>query len=96
MPKEKAIAEAFRAAAHVANVIEVNEAKWQCMDGQCMDGLRRSELGAWRRLLFEAGIEHDKLPEVPFLNPDHKAAFDARCQAHREEREAQKRTAEAL
>lgn len=91
MPKEKAIAEAYRAAAHVFNVIQINEEKWQCMDG-----LRRSELGAWRRLLFEAGIEHDKLPEVPFLNPDHKAAFDARCQAWRDERKARKRTVEAL
>ena len=70
MTIECAISLAMKRAAKVQAIIEKNEASWKSMDKT-----HRDELGMLRCLMAFAGIERDKLPEVPFLEPEHLEAF---------------------
>lgn len=46
-----------------------------------MTAFFRSELGAIRRLMYDVGMPKDKLPEVPYLEPEHLENYKARVQA---------------
>lgn len=81
MPLEAAIDIAFKRAAQLGRKIESIE-----RNTHCMDGFSRSELGMLRRFLFESGVTHDQLPEVPFLEPDRLAKYQQNRNAARERR----------
>lgn len=83
MPVEAAVSIGFKTCKKIIHFIETNEEKWQEMDGR-----HRSELGAWRCLLFTAGVPKDQLPEVPFLDPAHLQTFKARQAEAKAKREA--------
>ena len=85
MPLESAIDLSFGLAANLYERIEKNEARWECMDGK-----RRSQIGALRALLMHAGVPHDALPETPYLEPAHLEAYRNRQELYR----AQKADAE--
>lgn len=81
MSIEAAIEIGFRRCDALARKIEAIE-----RNKQAMDGFDRRELGAWRRLLNHAGVAHDQLPEVPFLEPAHLEAYKKNREAARERR----------
>lgn len=83
MPIEAAISIAFKRANQLGRKIESIE-----RNTRCMDGLSRSELGMLRRFLFESGLTHDQLPEVPFLDPEHLKKFQENRDEARERRRA--------
>lgn len=70
MTIECAISLAMKRAAKVQAIIGKNEALWESMDK-----MHRDELGMLRCFMAFAGVERDKLPEVPFLEPEHLEAF---------------------
>jgi len=74
MPSNSAIAIGVKRCLKLYNLIET----WE-RQNLIMDALHRNEMGAWRRLMFEAGMEHHQLPEMPFLDPDHLEAYKVRC-----------------
>lgn len=82
MPIETAIDIAFKRANQLGRKIEAIE-----RNTKCMDGFSRSELGMLRRFLFDAGVSHDQLPEVPFVYPEHLKKF----QENRDEARARRR-----
>ena len=81
MPIEAAIDIAFKRANQLGRKVEAIE-----RNTRCMDGFSRSELGMLRRFLFEVGVSHDQLPEVPFLDPEHLKKFQENRDAARERR----------
>ena len=78
MPIESAVPILMRLAARLYERIEANEQKWQCMDGR-----KRSEIGAIRAVLDHAGVPKESLPETPFLEPEHLATYKRRQEAYR-------------
>lgn len=70
---ESAVDNAFKMADHIIGVIEANERRWQSMDG-----VRRRDLATLRALMNHAGVPHESLPEMPFLEPAHLEAAKAR------------------
>ena len=82
MPIEVAIDIAFKRANQLGRKIEAIE-----RNTRCMDGFSRSELGMLRRFLFDAGVSHDQLPDVPFVDPEHLKKF----QENRDEARARRR-----
>jgi hypothetical protein len=64
MPLDRAVREAFKRCERLVYEIE----KQELATGK-LDWKRRCEMGAWRQLLLTAGLEKDKLPETPFLDP---------------------------
>lgn len=74
MPPNSAIAIGVKRCAKLYSLIEA----WEKAN-QIMDALHRNEMGAWRRLMFEGGMEHHQLPEMPFLDPAHLEAYKVRC-----------------
>ena len=44
------------------------------------DNLHRSEMGAWRRLMFDAGVPKHELPEMPWVNPEYVTSFKKRME----------------
>lgn len=83
MPIEVAIDIAFKRANQLGRKIEAIE-----RNTRCMDGFSRSELGMLRRFLFDAGVSHDQLPEVPFVDPEHLKKFQENRDEARERRRA--------
>ena len=82
MPIEVAIDIAFKRANQLGRKIEAIE-----RNTRCMDGFSRSELGMLRRFLFDAGVSHNQLPDVPFVDPEHLKKF----QENRDEARARRR-----
>lgn len=78
MPIEAAVSMAFKMAAQINERIEANEQNWQCMDGK-----RRSQIGALRALMHQAGVPKESLPETPYLEPAHLEAYKRRQEAYR-------------
>lgn len=83
MPIEAAINIAFKRANQLGRKIEAIE-----RNTRCMDGFSRSELGMLRRFLFDAGVSHNQLPEVPFVDPEHLKKFQGNRDEARERRRA--------
>ena len=83
MPIEVAIDIAFKRANQLGRKIEAIE-----RNTRSMDGFSWSELGMLRRFLFDAGVSHDQLPEVPFLDPEHLTKYQQNKDAARERRRA--------
>lgn len=83
MTIECAVSMAFKRCARLVQVIEANESSWQSMDWK-----RRNEMGMLRCLMHNAGVERDQLPEMPFLDPKHLAAYLKRKDEHKAAQEA--------
>jgi len=73
MTIECAISLGTKRCARLFQEIEANESSWQSMDAK-----RRSEMGAWRCLMYNVGMSRDQLPEMPYLDPKHLENYKAR------------------
>ena len=72
IPLESAILIQLKRAEKLQGMIQANEAAQKIMDKR-----KRAELGSIRCLLFRVGVPKEKLPEVPYLDPEHLAAYRA-------------------
>ena len=73
MTIECAVSMAMRRCKRLYEIVASNEAAWQSMDR-----VHRDEIGMLRCFMANAGVEKDKLPETPFLDPAHLEAFQAK------------------